>query len=73
MMMARRLRGEEKGTGICWIGRGNRQEMIHHLLARARGHRGIMKFRSFDIWSAARAVFARQIGKRLLRSDFLSG
>jgi hypothetical protein len=73
MMMARRLRGEEKGTGICWIGRGNRQEMIHHLLARARGHRGIMKFRAFDIWSAARAVFARQIGKRLLRSDFLSG
>src|SRR5262245_60949759 len=43
MMMARRLRGEEKGTGICWIGRGHRQEMIHHLLARARGHRGIIE------------------------------
>jgi hypothetical protein len=73
MMMARRLRGEEKGTGICWIGRGNRQEMIHHLLARARGHRGIMKFRSFDISSASANHFCLVDRKTFARSDFLSG
>jgi hypothetical protein len=57
MMMARRLRGEEKGTGIRWIETRQRHEMIHHLLARARGHRGIMKFRSFDISSASASRF----------------
>jgi len=44
MMMARRLRREEeeKETGICWIGQSNFRKMIHHLLAQARGERGII-------------------------------